>query len=311
MNAAGTAALRVTHEHGRQVVVSVERADGTPRVDIATYAYDPQVPDVESRKPYLHPVRTLGGALVSAYRPHDHRWHKGVQMTVSHLSGQNFWGGDSYRHGQGYVPLDNVGRMRHERFDAMEVSDSRVRLVQALTWVTSTGQEWVAESRQLTVHGVDVERGTWVLDFATELVNIRGEDLQVGSPTTHGRPAAGYTGFFWRGPRGFTGGEVLTADGGGPEAMGRTSPWLAYTGQHDEVDGAATLVFLAGATSGSVPLRWFVRNDPFPAVNPSPAFSEEVTIPPGEALALRHRLVVVDRPWRREDIEAYLSENPL
>ncbi|MFI6290470.1 DUF6807 family protein [Nonomuraea sp. NPDC050790] len=27
--------------------------------------------------------RTLDGDVVTGYRPHDHRWHKGLQMTAS------------------------------------------------------------------------------------------------------------------------------------------------------------------------------------------------------------------------------------
>ncbi|WP_345495963.1 DUF6807 family protein [Streptomyces flavovirens] len=39
--------------------------------------------------------------MVTDYRPHDHRWHKGLRMTASHLSGQNLWGGNTYVHGRG------------------------------------------------------------------------------------------------------------------------------------------------------------------------------------------------------------------
>jgi len=297
--------LTVTHEHGRQIVVN---AAG---VDIASYVYDPPVPDFESRKPYLHPLRTLSGALVSAYRPNDHRWHKGLQMTISHLSGQNFWGGNSYVTGKGYTVLDNVGRMRHDAFDLVEVTETELTLRESLTWITSTDEHWVAEQRELRVHGVDVERGSWMLDFRTELRNIRGAELRFGSPTTHGRPNAGYTGLFWRGPRGWAGGQIITADGGGgPESMGRTSPWLAYTGQHDEVDGGGTVLVFAGSSSAAVPVKWFVRNDPFPAVNPSPAFDQEVELPPGETLRLAHRVVIADRAWDREEIEAFAAEHP-
>src|SRR5690606_21821955 len=160
------------------------------------------------------------GALVSAYRPHDHRWHKGLQMTWSHVSGQNFWGGRTYVSGQGYVPRDNVGAMRHDAFDVIDLTGDELTLAERLTWVTAAGEEWVSEHRRLRFHDVDPARGTWTLDFATRLTNIRGEDLHLGSPTTAGRFNAGYTGLFWRGPRGFTGGEIITSDGGGPEAMG-------------------------------------------------------------------------------------------
>jgi Family of unknown function (DUF6807) len=294
--------LSVTREYGRQIVVT---AAG---VDIATYVYRPQMPALESSKPYLHPLRTLSGAIVSGYRPNDHRWHKGLQMTISHLSEQNFWGGNSYRHPEGYIPLDNVGQMRHDSFELVDVTDDALTLRESLTWITSHGEHWVAERRELKVHGVDVERGTWMLDFGTELRNIRGEELLFGSPTTAGRPNAGYTGLFWRGPRGWTGGQIFTADGGGgPETMGQESPWLAYTGQHDEVDGGGTLLVFAGHSTAPVPLKWFVRNDPFPAVNPSPAFDKEIALGPEESFQLTHRVVIANRAWERPEIEAFAA----
>jgi hypothetical protein len=297
-----TGTLTVTHVHGREIVVS---AAG---VDIATYVYQPRMPAFESSKPYLHPLRTLSGALVSAYRPSDHRWHKGIQMTISHLSGQNFWGGNTYRHPDGYRPLDNVGQMRHDSFELVDVTQQALALRESLTWITSAGEHWVAERREIRIHGVDVRRGVWVLDFGTELRNIRGAELLFGSPTTAGRPNAGYTGFFWRGPRGWTGGQITTADGGGPETMGRESAWLAYTGQHDEVDGGGTVLVFAGSSTAPVPLKWFVRNDPFPAVNPSPAFDKEIALEPDESFRLAHRVVFADHAWDRPEIEAFAAE---
>ncbi len=294
--------ITVVHEYGHALAV---RAGGT---ELVRYVYAEDTAQREAPKPYFHPIRTLSGALVSAYRPHDHRWHKGLQMTISHLSGQNFWGGPSSLRDRGYVQLDNVGSMRHDRFEVLDAEPDRLHFVEALTWRTAAGEAWVDERRTVRVHGVDTERGWWILDFATRLTNIRGEALDVGSPTTNGRVLAGYSGLFWRGPRAFTGGGIHTADRTGPEAMGTTSPWLAYTGQHDGRDGGATLLVLDGCDPQAAKHHWFVRNDPFPAVNPSPAFFEELTIPAGGSVALAYRLVVGDDLWDRERIEATAAE---
>jgi hypothetical protein len=296
-----TPALTVTHEHGHSIGVA------SRDVEILRYVYGAEIPAFEAPKPYLHPMRTLSGALVSAYRPWDHRWHKGLQMTWSHVSGQNFWGGNTYVHGTGYVPLDNVGSMRHDGFDVIELDGEGLSVAEQLTWTTSTGEEWVAERRTLRVHGVDHDRGAWALDVGSELRNVRGAELELGSPSTHGRENAGYTGWFWRGPRGLTGGEILAAGGGsGPDTMGTQAPWLAYTGQNDDVDGGVTLIAHAGHTShGSV--TWFVRNAPFPAVNPSPAFHKEIVLAPDETMTLAHRFVVADRAWSRAEIESYVE----
>lgn len=271
-------------------------------VELFRYVYRPSMPPFEGPKPYLHPVRTLAGDVVTAYRPHDHRWHKGIQMTVSDLSGENFWGGGSYVRDRGYVDLPNVGVMRHEEFT--EVAGGHI--AERLTWHTQSGEHWADERRELALR--DVEDDSWALDFATSLTNVRGKGLVFGSPTTNGRPAAGYSGLFWRGPRAFTDGEIIAADGqGGPDMMGRPARWLAYVGRHDEVDRASTLMFFDDPEYGS---DWFVRNTPFPAVNPSLAFAEEFELPPGETIRVRYRVVVTDGAWDRARLDAYAKDHP-
>jgi hypothetical protein len=281
-------------------------------VAILQYVYRPTASAFEGPKPYLHPVRTLAGDVVTGYRPHDHPWHKGLQMTATDVSGQNFWGGVTYVRDKGYDFLPNIGTMRHESF-LLEVADAeRVTLREKLTWHTQEGEHWVDEVRDLTVRDVDAD--SWALDFATTLTNITSATLVFGSPTTSGRELAGYTGLFWRGPRdfvggGFTGGQVLAPDGqGGEDMMGKTAPWLAYVGRHDEVDRSSTLVFLDHPDNSST--HWFVRNEPFAAVNPSFAFFETVDLAAGGTLRLRYRVVVASGSWDRSRVESYLAEHP-
>lgn len=283
---------------GTELVISV---DDRP---IATYVYLPDAPTAEAPKPYLSPLRTLDGAVVSAYRPWDHRWHKGLQMTWSHVSGNNFWGGPSFDREEGYVWQDNLGQMRHNKFAVLTQTDAETMIGEELTWISAAGQDWVREERQHRFHGVDPDEGSWSLDFSTKITNIRDEPLRLGSPSTHGRDNAGYTGWFWRGPRAFTGARVTSADGSGTEAMGRESAWIALSSEHDERDGGATLLFYAGTTSAAVPILWFVRNEPFAAVAPSPAFREEIVLEPGESLELSHRVVIFDRQHEDEQIAA-------
>lgn len=303
--------LRVVHQVGEAVEVTAGGAD------IFRYVYRPDPDPFESRKPYAHPLRTLGGRTVTGYRPNDHRWHKGLQMTASHLSGQNFWGGNSYVHGQGYLRLpDRIGAMRHDGFSAFVVTDERFDCVEDLTWVENGGVEWAREERGLSVHSADEETGAWVLDWSIRLTNVRETALEFGSPTTAGREMAGYTGLQWRGPRDFAGGTVF---GPGPdrdaaEFMGTRSPWLAFTAEHDEYDGHSTLVFAHAPENLSAdaihPSHWFVRAEPVPTVAFSWAFFEEFALPPGEAFAYRYRVVIADGAWDRERVETYLDALP-
>ncbi|MFF0013728.1 PmoA family protein [Streptomyces sp. NPDC005374] len=305
--------IRVSHVHGEHI--AVEAANGT---EILRYVYRPDLEAFEARKPYAHPVRTLAGNTVTGYRPNDHRWHKGLQMTASHLSGQNFWGGNCYVHGQGYLPLpERVGSMRHDGFPVLTVDDDRLIFTEELTWVENGGTEWAREVRGITVHSVDEEAGSWALDWSIRLTNTRDEPLAFGSPTTAGREMAGYTGLQWRGPRDFTGGAVFApgTDADADKLMGSQSPWLAFTTEHDDVDARSTLVFAHApenldANSAIHESHWFVRSEPFPTVAYSWAFFEEFELPPGESFEYRYRLVVADGAWDTERVGDHLEGLP-
>ncbi|AQZ61836.1 unnamed protein product [[Actinomadura] parvosata subsp. kistnae] len=278
-------------------------------VDIAEYVHHPDAPDSESPKPYLHPIRSLSGAPMSSYRPHDHRWHKGLQMTWAHLSGQNFWGGPTFSAERGYHSRDDHGHMNHLGFTELSCDGERVVAEESLHWVSSRGEHWITERRRQVFHGVDAARGIWALDFSTSLRNVRGATLEFGSPTTHGRPLAGYAGYFWRGPRSWTGGTIIAAGGrGGQEMMGEQAPWLAIVGQHDEIDGGGTVLAFAGHSSASVRIKWFVRNEAFAVISPSPSFDEEIALADGDTLELAHRYVFIDHMCERDELEALGAE---
>jgi len=300
------APFRIRDNHqGTELAITVNDTE------IATYVYRPDTPQAESPKPYLYPLRTLSGAPLGVFRPWDHRWHKGLQMTWSHLSGQNFWGGPSFEagaSGHGYVWRDNNGSQVHQGFDRLDSEGNTAAVVERLEWLTSTGEVWLAEQRALRFHSADLDRGIWALDFDTVLTNTHTETLEMGSPTTHGRPNAGYTGLFWRGPRAFTGAPIIADGAEGDEVMGSRGAWAAISGEHDEIDGGATVLAFAGTSSADAPLKWFSRSDPFACLNPSPAFDEEIKLEPGQRLELRHRFVFIDRVTDRSSLEPIIRE---
>jgi hypothetical protein len=299
--------INVVHHHGERITVAARG------IELLSYVYKPDPVAYESRKPYAHPLRTLSGSTVTGYRPHDHRWHKGLQMTASHLSGQNFWGGHSYVHGQGYQDLhDRVGSMRHDGFESFEVTDDRLRFVERLTWVSNEGRSWAEEQRTIVLHSVQPDEGSWALDWSIRLTNRRDEPLRFGSPTTAGREMAGYTGLQWRGPRAFTGGDVLAPDGHGDgELMGQQAAWLAFVGEHDDVDRHSTLIFAHAPENADAihESHWFVRSQPIPTVAFSWAFFEEFALPPGESFHYRYRVVVADGAWDADRIGRCLKSH--
>jgi hypothetical protein len=274
--------------------------------ELFRYNYRPQVAAAESPRPYFDPVRTLAGDVVTLYRPHDHHWHIGISWGLSNVGPENFWGGPTYRRGAGYQQLDNNGRMQHQGFDVLEVRDDVLCFDERLAWITHDDQTWIEELRRVCVSVLPGHRGgdqpdqaAWRLSFATCMRNVSGRVIPIGSPTTEGRPDAGYSGLFWRGPRSFSGGAfpggaVLSPDGpGDEELMGWRGPWLGYTGKHDGAgDRASTLVFCDRPGNLGYPCQWFVRTGIYGCVCPAPFFSREYQLEDNQSLVLGYDILI-------------------
>jgi Methane oxygenase PmoA len=291
--------MELVHTVGRHVELGHERGL------LFRYVYQPETPATESPRPYFHPLRTLAGDTVTIFRPHDHLWHHGLSMTSAHLSGQNFWGGPTFVRDQGYQRLPDHGRMEHVAWEEMAPE----RMVERLRWVTEAGERWMDEERRIGLAAFDAGQGWWALDLEFRLTNVSGRDLAWGSPTTQGRPAAGYGGLFWRGPREFTNGTILAAgDLGGPGVMGARSPWLAYSGRHDGSANASTVVMIDAPGNPRHPTRWFVRSDPYGCASAAFMFDREYPLARGDQLALRYVVVIADGAWSRDRIGEVVSE---
>lgn len=272
-----------------------------------TYIYEPDSLPVESPRPYFHPLRTLAGNEVSLLRPHDHPWHRGLTMTMAYLSGENFWGGPTYIRAEGYAQLDNNGHMQHRAWQELSCHEE-LHAVERLQWISQSGAILLDEERQIVVGEINPQAGYWSLDLSCSLLNVSAQTLVFGSPTTEGRPDAGYGGLFWRGPRSFLHGRILAAgDLEGANIMGKPSPWLAFTGWHDGNSEQSTVVFVDCPANPRYPSKWFVRNDPYACVSCSFMFDEYYSLAPDETIKLAYRVVIGNGEWSRSQIEHYVT----
>lgn len=280
--------LGLVHEQNRALVARWRGAE------LFRYVYQPWEPQLEAPKPYFHPLRTLGGDLVSLYRPHDHVWHKGISFSLCNVGDENFWGGPTYVRDRGYVQLDNDGTQKHVGFSRLDATPEQLDVVQDLEWLTQSGRLMFTEVRRFSVRA-HPDLGAWQLAYSSQMRNTSGETVTFGSPTTRGREAAGYSGLFWRGPRSFSGGVVVTPDGtGGDELMGSSGPWLAFVGRHDGAGVGSTVVFRDHESNYNFPTKWFVRAGMYAVVCPAPFYDTEHDLASGATLSLRYDVLVAD-----------------
>ncbi|MFF4239161.1 DUF6807 family protein [Actinomadura geliboluensis] len=235
------------------------RVDGK---DVADYVQRGDLQATDAPRPHLHPVRTLGGTVVTETRPDDHVHHFGAGIAVSDVDGANFWGGSTYVPGEGPRMLPNHGRQRRRTLRPVDGG-----YAESLDWVGPDGTVLAAEERTLTARRVS---GAWALDVAFTLTGRTGKPLVLQSSACKGRTGAGYGGFFWRAPKDSAGIAVFTGEASGEEAVhGSVTPWLALTSD------AWSLVFVQ--TTGLDP--WFVRVAEYPGVGPALAWDAPLTVP--------------------------------
>jgi len=263
-------------------------------VDLLRYVFVPDSPQLESPKPYLDPLRTRAGHVVSLYRPWDHVWHKGIAWSLPVVDDENFWGGPTYVHGEGYVQLPNDGTQQHRAIVDEGVADGVARFAHDLEWIAEDGRRLFTERRTLTARVLD--ETAWALTFETAMTNVSDAEISIGSPTTKGRDNAGYGGLFWRGPRSFTEGTLVTAtgSGSGSDVRGQRHEWMGFAGRHDVIDETSLIVMVDAAQNPHHPPQWFARSEEFACLNPAPFFSEELAVAPGRTVRFRYAVGMAD-----------------
>ncbi|WP_377272370.1 PmoA family protein [Peterkaempfera sp. SMS 1(5)a] len=283
------------HLDARQGTGTVLRCAGRA---VARYVHRPELPPEVSPRPYLHPVRTLGGAVVTELMPVDHLHHLGVSLAVPDVSGANFWGGRTYVRDQGPTELDNHGRQLHLGWRRRTSGHLR----EDLGWQDRAGRRLLGEERELAAR--PLSDTAWLLELRSTLHNTSGAPLSLGSPATNGRPGAGYGGWFWRAPATSRDLLVRTADGEGEQAAhGSRSRWLALAGT--DPNGLDWTVLLVH--DGTDP--WFLRVAEYPGVGCSLAWEQRLPVLPGAPVVRRIAAVVADGRLTRAQASA-LAEDP-
>ncbi len=275
-------ALVLRHASGRHVEIATAAGALLWR-----YHYCPTTPAAEAPRPYVHPVCSLAGDVLTNFRPNDHPWHHALSLTLTSVEGVNFWGGPSHRAGDGYRWRDDHGRQVHRGWRRLEAE----RIEEDVAWESGAGEPLLQERREL---GTALVPGGWALEWSSTLENVAGRPLALDNYHSLGGLAGShYTGLQFRGARDLLdehGDATLGAWGEGGQTgeaalHGVPSRWLEWRCQHDGSLRRTCIRF----ENVAAPLPWFFR-----AANPLVAFAfhREAThaLPAGAALRLAHRL---------------------
>ncbi len=253
------------------------------------------------KRPYVHPLRTPAGHVLTRNAPDDHPWHHGLWFTIKFVDGDNFW-----------EEMAPYGVLRHDGPPAVEAGeDGRVMVAGALTW-TRPDRETVAIVEQRSLAHVPLGDDAYAIDFDTTLVPGADTVLDRTPFTTWG----GYGGLSLRGSGEWHDTRLLLADGSTHErVIGEPSAWCDITGEVGDSGAEAGIAVFdhPGNQRHPVPFYASTRAATYGEgwsnfLNAAFLFHEPLALAAGQPLRVRHRVVVHDGRWDVDRLAAAAAE---
>lgn len=265
----------------------------------------------EAPKPYLHPMRSASGKIVTRLYPmeladgekRDHPHHRGLWFTHGDVNGYDYWANEPSQKGpkKGRIVLKKVlGTKSGKTSGTLDV---------AFDWLDPEGKPLLAETRKMTFYSDpalrtvdldirltalekakfgDTKEGTFAIRLAPSL-----EEPHRGAPETPKRT-----------------GKMVNAEGleGEKDVWGKRSPWVDYFG---EIEGEKLgIAILDHPGNPKHPTYWHSRSYGLFAAN---IFGEHdflrdktrdgsITLEPGKSLRFRYRVIIHPGDYRSAGI---------
>lgn len=263
--------------------------------ELLRYESGRSVPVIHSRRPFAHPIRSLGGRTLTQISPDDHRHQYGLSVAIAEVNGTSFWGGRTFVRGIGSTLLANHGRQDvvHRQPWGMLPPD-RAILDERVEWRDEDGGLLLVEDRRW-VAVLAPAHGGWYLGLRSTLQPV-GEPVTLSSPAVSGRTGAGYGGIFWRFGQNVVP-QVASPAGEGDLAIhGTTADWCLFSTGPGDQETSVVIV-----QPGDLRLPWFCRAADYTGIGPAVAWQEARRIEMGESLVLTFGAAIVDRVLTRHD----------
>jgi hypothetical protein len=257
--------------------------DGKPFTD---FYYGPDAP-----KPYLHPLRSASGKIVSRSFPMENipgesttdQHHRGGWLAYRDVNGYDFWQNEfSYQN-------KNAGKVVTRSIDALTSGKDSGGFRVTFAWLSPSGEAMLEETQTMSFRGdaklriVDVDINLKALVDTTFGDSKDGAfAIRLAEPLTEKNT-----------------GTIINSEGGRKmdQTWGRPASWVDYSG---ELNGEKLgVVLFEHPDSFHHPSRWHVRDYGLLAINPfgSNAFDKQApvskfTLARGQSIRLRYRIVI-------------------
>jgi hypothetical protein len=306
---------------GQAPRIQVAPHDVAPRVDVTIDGkpFTSYVFERAQKKPFLYPLRTAGGTVVTRGfpldpRPNertDHPHHIGLWFNYGDVNGLDFWNNSDA------IPAARAAKMGtivHKRIVEASSGNDKGGLHVEMDWMDSNGKVLLREVTRFVFQG-DAKSRT--IDRITRLSAldqpvVLGESKEgllgirlarsLEQPSTQRdvfTDASGKPSGTRRASNDGVTGNYIGSDGKTGDAVwGTRGPWTLLTGKVDSED--VTLVILDHPSNPGFPAYWHARGYGLYAVNNlgQNAFDpkqpeRKTTIEPGGTTTFRHRVMIL------------------
>jgi hypothetical protein len=211
--------------------------------------------------------------------PPDHIWHRSLWYAAGVVNEKEDF----------YLENGGEGRMVHKRFVDLYSGPVFGGFEEELTWVTEGGKNLLADRRWFTMYRL--KGALRVFDIAAEFTAL-DKPVTFGQTNENALPLIRVADIIDE----WDGGTITLSDGttGGKDAFAKRAEWADCTGnlvQRPGYEERWGIAMLDHPSNRNHPNAWFARSYG-PLGTNLPFFDGDLTLGPGEAWSLRHRIVI-------------------
>ncbi|MBI3681660.1 MAG: PmoA family protein [Acidobacteria bacterium] len=272
--------------------VAVEQKADRITVDINGKPFTELWIGTDVRKPYLHPLRSASGKIVTRRYPmeqvagetKDHPHHRGLWFNHGDVNGSDFWGSDPQ------ARADAKARIAVRKISEAKGGNKSGAIAGSFEWIDRSGAVLLTESRRMTFYA-EADRRTVDFDIL----------LRAAVPVKFGDTKEGSFGLRLADPlKESSGGKMVNAEGAAGEknVWGKRSPWVDYCG---ELEGEKLgIAIFDHPTNPRHPAYWHSRAYGLFAANifgwrdfhNDKSMDGSLELKPGETLRFRYRVLI-------------------
>ena len=250
-------------------------------------------------KAFFHPLAVPGGPVLTALRPADHPWHRGLWFSWKYLNHLNYWEED---------PKTGVAQGRTEWGEPKIETrpDFSARVVMEVAYRPPGAPPVLKEHREITVSPPDHD-GVYHLDWAATFT-AQDQDVLLDRTPLPGEPrgaiSGGYAGLSVRLTTAMKDPQVRVGETPVTFKDGRfrgKAPAMDYSGVVDEHEAGIAILDFPGNLNSPSP--WYaIADGSFRFFTPAVICYQPYTLKAGQTLALQYRVVVHSGRWSLETL---------